>query len=312
MGQLQTLTDEPSFFTVKAFRDDVNLIESEDEDEITVATLDAKFIRRCMAHYPRIAVSLANSVINELSPYVRSIDFALEWLQLQSGKALYKQGYPADSTYVVLSGRLRSVISKKGKKEMVGEYARGDLTGIVETLMKTPRSTTVLAVRDTEVAKIPAGLLDAIKVRYPVVLHRLIKMLGQKVQQSWEKGSPGSGVSDGMPGQTAGVVQSNYSTVAIISLSPNIPVNAFTFELLHALIQIDPALRLTKDYILEELGQDIFLKSNDFKLSDWLAKQEDKHRIVLYQCDETITDWTRLCIRHADVIFILVDPKGNH
>jgi lysophospholipid hydrolase len=51
-------------------------------------------------------------------------------------------------------------LRKDGKREMVGEYGRGELTGIVETLMKIPRSTTVLAVRDTEVAKLPAGNLQ--------------------------------------------------------------------------------------------------------------------------------------------------------
>ena len=52
----------------------------------------------------------------------RSIDFALEWLQLESGKALYKQNDEASSTYVVLSGRLRSVIRQENsKKTLVGK-----------------------------------------------------------------------------------------------------------------------------------------------------------------------------------------------
>jgi len=68
-----------------------------------------------------------------------------------SGRALYRQNEPSDSTYVILSGRLRSVIQTvENKREFVAEYGRGDLTGIVETLMKCPRSTTVLAVRDSE------------------------------------------------------------------------------------------------------------------------------------------------------------------
>lgn len=60
-----------------------------------------------MEHKADVALKLAMSVIDNLSPYVRSIDFALEWLQVESGKALYKQNDEADSTYVVLSGRLR-------------------------------------------------------------------------------------------------------------------------------------------------------------------------------------------------------------
>lgn len=118
---------------------------------------------------------------------------------------------------------------------MVAEYGRGDLVGIVETLLNTSRKTTVIAVRDSEVAKIPAGLIDAMKTRYPVVLLRLLKLLGEKLQQSWEDSND--------PIKSNPVVQSNFSTVAVIAISPNIPTTAFSMELLHPLIRIDPTLR---------------------------------------------------------------------
>ena len=88
-------------------------------------------------------------------------------------------------------------------------------------------------------------------------------------------------------------------------------LQAFCFELLHPLIRIDPTLRLTKDYVFDELGPAAFDKTSDFKLTEWLASQEDNHRIVIYQCEPELTHWTKLCIRHADVIFILTDPKDN-
>lgn len=44
----------------------------------------------------------------------------------------------------------------------------------VEALTRQPRATTVHAVRDTELAKLPEGTLGHIKRRYPQVrLHRL-------------------------------------------------------------------------------------------------------------------------------------------
>jgi len=44
----------------------------------------------------------------------------------------YRQGEESDSTFIVLSGRLRSVIThENGKKELVAEYGKGDLVGIV-------------------------------------------------------------------------------------------------------------------------------------------------------------------------------------
>lgn len=48
----------------------------------------------------------------------------------------FRQGEKSDSTFIVLSGRLRSVIMKEdGKKELIGEYGRGDLIGVVRIIM---------------------------------------------------------------------------------------------------------------------------------------------------------------------------------
>lgn len=44
----------------------------------------------------------------------------------------FRQDEESDSTFIVLSGRLRSVITHPdGKKEIVAEYGKGDLIGIV-------------------------------------------------------------------------------------------------------------------------------------------------------------------------------------
>ena len=48
----------------------------------------------------------------------------------------FRQGEKSDSTFIVLSGRLRSVILKEdGKKELIGEYGRGDMIGVVRIRM---------------------------------------------------------------------------------------------------------------------------------------------------------------------------------
>lgn len=46
---------------------------------------------------------------------------------------------------------------------------------------QTPRSTTVMAVRDSELAKLPEGLFNAIKLRFPIVVTRLINLLGHRI-----------------------------------------------------------------------------------------------------------------------------------
>jgi len=85
-----------------------------------------------MSKHPKIVLHVAHLIVKRLSPFVRQIDFALDWIFCESGRALYRQGDESDSTFIVLSGRLRSVITRPdGKKQLVGEYGRGDLVGIV-------------------------------------------------------------------------------------------------------------------------------------------------------------------------------------
>ena len=36
-----------------------------------------------------------------------------------------------------------------------------------------------------------------------------------------------------------------------------------------------------------------------------LCFKEDRHSCVIYQCDDTTTEWTKKCLRHADIVLVL-------
>jgi len=289
VGGLAVLTGEPNFFTVRS------------KHTSWVAVVSKTGFYSVMAKHPNVVLQLARIVISRLSPFVRQIDFALDWIYIESGRALYRQGDESDCTYIVLSGRLRSVIThQNGKKELVGEYGRGDMVGIVETLTLNSRSTTIMAVRDTELAKLPEGLLNAIKLKYPKVVSRLINLLGHRILGTWQTPS-----SLGRQHLQQRSVQSNFSTVAILPVSDDVPLTQFSHELYQSLNWIGPTVLLTSDAIRRTLGAGIMESSSEFRLSAWLGQQEDQHRIVLYQCDRSLTPWTQRCIRQADCILIV-------
>ncbi|XP_033367568.1 neuropathy target esterase-like [Parus major] len=263
---------------------------------------------RIMREQPSVVLSVAHTVAARMSPFVRQMDFAIDWMAVEAGRALYRQGDKSDCTYIVLNGRLRSVIQKgSGKKELVGEYGRGDLVGVVEALTRQPRATTVHAVRDTELAKLPEGTLNNIKRRYPQVVTRLIHLLSQKILgnlQQLRGPFPGSGL--GMASSSEPInPTSNLATVAVLPVCDEVPMAAFTLELQHALNAIGPTLLLTSDIIRARLGSSALESIQEYRLSGWLAQQEDLHRIVLYQTDCTLTPWTLRCIRQADCILIV-------
>ncbi|XP_044761139.1 neuropathy target esterase sws isoform X1 [Coccinella septempunctata] len=290
-GGLAVLTGEPSFFTVKA------------KHYSRVAMISRNTFYSLMKDDPKVVLYIANMIVKRLSPFVRQVDFALDWLFIESGRAIYRQDEESDSTYIVLSGRLRSVIThKNGKKELVGEYGKGDLIGVVEMVTHTRRSTTVMAVRDTELAKLPEGLFNAIKLRYPIVVTRLINLLGHRILGSWKTPSINISASPTIETRSA---QNNFSTVAIIAASDDVPLVAFTYELYHCLHVIGPTLRLTSDVIKKTLGSSIMDPNNEYRLTSWLAQQEDQHKICLYMCDHNVSAWTQRCIRQADCILIV-------
>nr|CAD7205696.1 unnamed protein product [Timema douglasi] len=163
---------------------------------------------------------------------------------------------------------------------------------------QTPRSTTVMAVRDSELAKLPEGLFNAIKLRFPIVVTRLINLLGHRILGSWKKPSVSRAI-DTRPSQN------NFSTVAIVPISDDVPLTAFTYELYHSLCVCGATLRLTSDVIRKSLGSSILDTNNEYRLTSWLAQQEDQHGIVLYQCDHNLTAWTQRCVRQADCILIV-------
>jgi lysophospholipid hydrolase len=221
----------------------------------------------------------------------------------------FRQSAKAENIYIVLNGRLRSILkTSETSKQLVGEYGRGDLVGIVEILMETNNATTVVAIRDTEVAQIPSGLLNYIKYRHPRVVSRLIQMLSSKLLGNLQNvpSTPYMDSSSGIKQPIdAPTIVSNLCTVAILPVSDDVPLHAFTLQLCHALSAIDNTLLLTKDLIVNKLGPSALERVNEYRLCAWLGQQEDHHRIVLYQCENKLTPWTRRCMRQADCLLIV-------
>ncbi|XP_031664710.1 patatin-like phospholipase domain-containing protein 7 isoform X5 [Oncorhynchus kisutch] len=296
VGQLAVLTGEPLIFTVRAHRD------------CSFLSISKTHFYEIMRAEPTVVLNVAHTVVRRMSSFVRQIDFALDWMAVEAGRAVYRQGDKSDSTFIVLSGRLRSVIMKEdGKKELTGEYGRGDLIGVVEALTHQNRATTVHAVRDSELAKLPEGALGYIKRKFPQVVTRLIHLLGQKILQQVNGPLTARSLALHTPGSKwdAGNPASNLSTVTVLPVSEEVPLTAFTLELQHALIAIGPTLLLTSDSIKQRLGAAALDSVHEYRLSSWLGQQEDIHRIVLYQTDYTLTPWTQRCIRQADCIIIV-------
>ncbi|EYC02786.1 hypothetical protein Y032_0098g3120 [Ancylostoma ceylanicum] len=297
VGGLQILTNEPSFYTVRA------------ASKATVAILGKAEFNRILEVRPHIYLPVAHSVLRRLSPFLRGVDFALDWVLVDSGQSVYREGDVADSMFVMLSGRLRSV----EKKTLVEEFGRGDVLGMMELLQKKPRATTVLAVRFSQLARIPEGLLSFIKLQYPQVGFRLVQLLGQ-YYSSIQRRMPHMPVTslEGS-GDPMNHIK-NLHTIAVVPASTDVPLVPFTCELYHALSANLRVLRLSSQKVAAQLDNSVLEKQADFRLMHWLNVQEDTYPLVIYECDYTATNWTRRCLRQADAILVVAmgNKKPHH
>ena len=124
----------------------------------------------------------------------------------------------------------------------------------------------------------------------------------------------------------ATALNKNLSTVAIVAASDDVPLDAFTCEIVHSLLAIGkfkadndcragdvilatpivgPTLHLTQQLIIDRFGDSVLESINDYRLSAWLGQQEELHRIVVYQCDKKLTPWTKRSLRQADCILVV-------
>ncbi|CAF1377531.1 unnamed protein product [Rotaria sordida] len=299
-GLVSVLTGEPTLFSYRT------------HGLTDICTITKENFYDLMRIQPNLVLPIAAMMVQRMSPLVRQIDFALEWMLVEAGKALYRQDYKPQNVYIVLNGRVRSVLLTHDKKrrELIGEHGRGEMVGLIEVLMEMPRQSTTIAIRDTELAVIPSGLLNYIKWRHPRVVSHLIHVLSQKIYGTMQN-TLTNRVGLAMPladdefQEQATMLNKNLSTVAIVAVSDDVPLDAFTCELVHSLLAIGPTLHLTQQLIIDRFGVSAFESINDYRLSAWLGQQEELHRIVVYQCDKQLTAWTKRSLRQADCILIV-------
>lgn len=124
VGQLAVLTGEPLIFTVRAQRDCCFLSISKMHFYESVAAaappgaLAARSgdpplcVSRIMREEPKVVLTVAHAVVRRMSSFVRQIDFALDWMAVEAGRAVYRYLSPAPpprwAVTPLFTGRRRS------------------------------------------------------------------------------------------------------------------------------------------------------------------------------------------------------------
>jgi lysophospholipid hydrolase len=281
-GYLSALTGNPSFVTLKA------------KTDILVGMMPKIILDRYVEKYPNVLLYLAKRLVDQLSPLVFHIDVALEWGQINAGQSLCRQGDKSQSIFIVLTGRLRSIKDNEDNEsnsfEILGEYGPSESVGEFEVLLDAPRSSTIHAIRDSEVAIMPKSLFNALAVQHPEIMMTISRMIALRSKQAQET-------------RKVGTNNENMKTVAFLPVSKEVPIVEFAELLKGAMDRMNVGTRILDTRIItKQLGKYAFTKLGRLRLISWLAEQEENHRLVMYVADGGVNSpWTHRCIRQVRI-----------
>jgi predicted acylesterase/phospholipase RssA/CRP-like cAMP-binding protein len=281
------------------------------QTDVYVGFLPRASLERIADRHPAALLTLAKRLTRLLPRLLLHIDFALEWVQVSAGQVIYHQGDESDAIYLVLNGRLRSVLEgSNGKMTVIGEHGQGESVGELEVMTESTRPSTLHAIRETELAKFPRSLFNSLAQEHPGITIQVSKLIAQRMRDLVEHPLSEKGIEQG---SAAGVQTAtstvNLRTVAILPVMAGVPVVEFGNRLLHALHQIGVTRGVTslnQAAILNHLGRHAFSKMGKLKLSQYLADLEEKFGMVLYIADTNVNaPWTQTCIAQADSILLV-------
>ncbi|CAG8507423.1 14133_t:CDS:2, partial [Cetraspora pellucida] len=290
-GYLAALTGFPSFVNIRASTDTY------------IGYLSKNSLNRLTERNPNVLLTLAKRLIRLLSPLVLQIDFALDWVQVNAGQVLYSEGDPSDSIYIVLNGRVRAINERKNRIiDIVGEYGQGQSVGELEVMTGTPRPHTLHAIRDTELARMPRTLFNALAIRHPEITLQISRIIASRTRLQQDRD-----FNHKNTGTELGKNNTNLKTVCILPVNENVPVTEFAEKLKYALERSGEITTLLNHAsVVPVMGKHVFTQMGRLKLISWLAEQEEKSRIVLYLADGGLnSSWTQTCIRQADCILLV-------
>ena len=251
-----------------------------------LAALSVRRLRR-----GQIASYLARMLGPQATELLDQIEPRIEWRTVRSGDVLVAPGDPGDALHVVVAGRLRVIGAQThDRAARIEDVGRGQPIGMTAVLTGRPHEATVVAVRDTELARIDRDTLRWLTETFPTAGFALMTQLADELERSGSASRPGD----------------RAATFALIG-HRGFDAAPFGRSLGEALGRHGRTLVLTSADAAS-IGS---RAGSGMPLHYWLEEREAVNAFVLYVADRDATPWTEQCLRQADQVVIVADATDD-
>lgn len=248
-----------------------------------------------------LRAAVAKAFVNAPPAFAHDLEAVAEWVPLRSGEVLFRQGDAADGWYLVVTGRLRVLTDGNDTTpgRILQELGASDSLGEMAILSGARRAATVVALRESLVARIPADACAELAQRHPALLLEISKTLVRRLQA---------------PDPNA--MRMPRLIVALLHTTRHPRLDRFAVQLVTALGQIGPAATVTTA-TLREAGVVADAALADAEHVSWLrfpgwlnSVQRDAPFVVL---DIAVDDgpWAHHAVGQADHVVVVGDASGD-
>ncbi len=222
-------------------------------------------------------LALIRDVLGVDAAVAAEIAAASEWVRLGPGEELFAEGDPPDAAFLLVSGRLTVVQGG----DHVREVARGELVGEIGLIERAPRSASIIALRDSTLARFDVDAFRALTDAHPALMLQVARTILGRL---------------GRPNES----RDRARSIAVAVTAP-IDGRRCLAHLADELACHGTTRHLSADGVDAALGQPGLVESGRTyvlpALSELLQDAETGHDYLLLEMDAGSTRWTRVRAR---------------
>ncbi|WP_454785261.1 cyclic nucleotide-binding and patatin-like phospholipase domain-containing protein [Legionella sp. WA2024007413] len=215
-------------------------------------------------------------------------------LEIESRTAdslLIQKGENTNDLYILIKGRLYyQITDTEGNVTFQGELQEGAIIGEMALLSDLPRSANVYTLRDSIILKLSKENFLKLCRRYPELLNKITQFTIKRLTNSLQ----------GIHAAT-----SRNKSIALIPIRPIKDLEFLLQEMIFRFSYGEKILLLTSSCLEKRQGllDDNGNMSNEGILL--INQLEKEYSFIFYLADESITNWTKFCVRQADSLAYL-------
>lgn len=233
-----------------------------------------------------------------------SLEAELEWVSLDAGEVLMREGEVGNCLFVLLSGRLRVFIQRdNGDESAVGEISPGEAVGEMAIIADERRSATVRAVRPSTLVRLTRTGFERLEKRHPDLMKHMARLLVRRLRHV----------------NVASERRDGPLTIGIVAGASDFPLSDFVQRFVQVLSAIDTTRHLNAEIVDAQVTPGAAHSAGDspesIRVTNWLSEQERGFRFVVYEAGDPKSMWTQRVVRHSDRILIAAPgdqpPEAN-